>query len=208
MEFGCGSGNFLKKASQYGINNLAGTEFNAYAIAAAQQNGLTIFRPDEIPNHLKEQYDAVFSFHVLEHVDDPIAFMKELCSWVKPGGVIGISVPNMDGPVRHLDPCVSNMPPHHATRWRTETFKALATYLGLELRRIAYEPLHKDNYSYYSYYWLGSVLGFNTLSHKFLGGICNAGFYFGYLILGMARKDSIPLLKGQSMYVLMVKPYG
>ena len=39
------------------------------------------------------QYDAVFCNHVMEHVDDPIRCMSELCRVMKPGGWAIMQVP-------------------------------------------------------------------------------------------------------------------
>jgi 2-polyprenyl-3-methyl-5-hydroxy-6-metoxy-1,4-benzoquinol methylase len=42
----------------------------------------------------KEQFDAVFLCHVLEHVEDPIALLKTIKPWVAPRGGLAVLVPN------------------------------------------------------------------------------------------------------------------
>jgi len=41
-------------------------------------------------------FDVVTAFHVLEHVIDPIQFVSNCFSMVKPGGLVYIEVPNQD----------------------------------------------------------------------------------------------------------------
>lgn len=44
----------------------------------------------------KEKYDVITSFHVLEHVLDPIEFIKNCYNMLKPGGLLYIEVPNQN----------------------------------------------------------------------------------------------------------------
>jgi SAM-dependent methyltransferase len=39
--------------------------------------------------------DAVTLWHVLEHVDDPAAALARVTSWLRPGGVVLVGVPNV-----------------------------------------------------------------------------------------------------------------
>ena len=41
-------------------------------------------------------FDLVVSARVLEHVDDPLTFMKSIARHVKPGGYVYIDIPNLD----------------------------------------------------------------------------------------------------------------
>ena len=44
----------------------------------------------------KEKYDIVSSFHVLEHVLNPIEFIQNCYNMLKPGGILYIEVPNQN----------------------------------------------------------------------------------------------------------------
>jgi len=61
---------------------------------------------------------------------------------VKPGGLICISVPDQDGPIRFIEPCIMNMPPHHATRWRRPSFEALAREPRIGAFMVRYNAAH------------------------------------------------------------------
>lgn len=205
IEFGCGNGNFLEKLRAT-VSEIAGVEYNPSALQSARDKGFRVFSGPDMATEAPGQWDAAFSFHVLEHVADPAGFMVEMKNAVKPGGLIGISVPNQDGPIRFIEPCIMNMPPHHATRWKISTFEALARRLGLTIRRIAREPLLLENHGYYSVHWVRHLLpGSSLLSsalrsllslglRAFLGGLHRLGFRY------------FPILPGQSLYVLMSTP--
>ena len=41
-------------------------------------------------------FDFVYSFHVIEHVEDPTSFMRAIHGAVQPGGYLLIDTPNVD----------------------------------------------------------------------------------------------------------------
>ena len=208
LEIGCGPGSFLDRVKSV-VRNPIGVEFNESALDAARHKGHRVFELGALPETLRGTFDAVFSFHVLEHVLDPFAFLKEAGTWARPGGLIGISLPNQDGPIRLIEPCIQNMPPHHATRWRDSTFKASAHRLDWRIERVAFEPLTENNAYYYSTY-LGAYLFpgktplhvFAQQSSEVLAGTLLKVFFATLRLFG---RTSTNLLKGQAMYVAMRK---
>ncbi len=158
IEIGCGTGSFLEKIKPF-VSKIYGTEYNEKVLQIARSQGLNIFSTEEDIKIFKGQFDIAFSFHVLEHVADPVTFIEELCSWTKLEGKIAISVPNQDGPVKYIDPCIQNMPPHHATRWRAKTFRYIANKFDLKIERIDFEPLILPDHYYYSIYCADKIVG-------------------------------------------------
>lgn len=204
IELGCGPGNFLKMAVAKGVRAV-GIEFNPHALSMARSQGLTVYDANGIPEQEQKSFDAAFSFHVLEHVSDPMGFLALMKAHVKPGGVIGVSVPNQKGPIRLVQPCAMNMPPHHSSRWQLRTFEVAAERLGLSIRRVGYEPLLLKNHSYYSVYWPRVVLPGNSLHARLAKTVLSL---FLRAFFGMLRRIGLryfPLLRGQSIYVLMVR---
>lgn len=54
-------------------------------------------------DHVPEQpCDKLLALHVLEHVDDPVALVRHLRSWLKPGGEMVVVVPNRESLHRQL----------------------------------------------------------------------------------------------------------
>jgi len=204
LEFGSGNGIFLKKISNL-VSNVVGLEYNDAAIDQAQSIGVRVYSIKQHENLPMESWDAVLSFHVLEHVENPVQFLETMAAKAKKGGIIAVSVPNQDGPIKYIKPCVMNLPPHHATRWKLATFEALADKMGLEIVRVAYEPLLLENHSYYSVYWPRiAVPGSSWLLTRIRMAISLSlrGFFGGLRRIGFIH---FPFLRGLSIYVVMRK---
>lgn len=204
LEIGCGPGNFLVRCNELGLL-CSGSEYNIEAARVARENGVQIINEFEMDNQ-KGEFDAVFSFHVLEHVEDPVSFLELHSSMVKPGGKICISVPNQDGPIKYIDPCIMNMPPHHLTRWKLKTFKTLAKKLNLKIIKVAYEPLLLTNHSYYSYFFVNYWIPFEN---KFFSRIKSILYnwltkFFNYQMFDKGKKY-FPFLKGMTFYIVFEK---
>lgn len=204
IEIGCGPANFLEKIKPY-VNRIYGVEYNELALQIARSKGFEVFGMNEDLSQIKGHVDAAFSFHVLEHVANPVGFVQELCSFIGPDGYIGLSVPNTDGPVKYINPCIMNMPPHHATRWKLLTFKILAEKLGLKIERVEYEPLNARDCYYYSYYWINYLFHGKSSVVPALQFISSKLFNLLFRILAMFNKKELYLLKGQSIFILMSK---
>jgi SAM-dependent methyltransferase len=55
-----------------------------------------------IEQHRAEGLDAVVLWHVLEHLDDPLASLTRVRSWLRPGGVALVALPNLDSLQSHI----------------------------------------------------------------------------------------------------------
>ena len=204
LEVGCGPGHFLDRARRL-VPSVCGIEYNEPAAREAQSKGLRVFTdPAQAP--LADGVDAVFCFHVLEHVSDPVEFLGQLLSYVKPGGRIGVSVPNQAGPMRFLDPCAMNMPPHHATRWQLQSLRALTERVGARVERVAYEPLLLENHSYYSVSWVRYVLPGASAAKSLLRGLVSIALRAFFRLLRAGGLRYFQPLRGQAVYVLMSRP--
>lgn len=204
IEIGCGPGNFLLKAKRH-VQKSCGTEYNTSALTVARNKGLEVYGSEDDLENMKGTFDALFSFHVLEHVADPVAFIQEISSLVRPNGKICISVPNNAGPVKFLGDNVMNMPPHHVTRWQKTTFEALAKRMDFRISRIAYEPLLLENHNYYSFYWLNTVLSNKTKFHRGIKKIILRFLIFFFDLLKKFGLKNFRFLRGQAIYVVMQK---
>jgi len=204
MEIGCGPGSFLAKAKPH-VKRACGTEFNESALQVARSNDLEVYGLEADVKQFQDSFDAVFSFHVLEHVQDPVGFVREMSSFVKPGGKICISVPNQGGPMKNIPDSLMNMPPHHATHWQLKTFSALAVRLNFRIVRVAYEPLLLENHSYYSHYWLNQRVHDGTAAHRMLKRILLTFMQWFFATLMKFKFKSFAPLRGQAIYVVMKK---
>jgi 2-polyprenyl-3-methyl-5-hydroxy-6-metoxy-1,4-benzoquinol methylase len=93
LEVGCNAGYALSVFQAHGWA-VAGVEINTMTRAAARARLNTpIYETlDQIPEC--EAYDVVIMSHVLEHIIDPISFLRKMLDRVKPNGVVYVRVPN------------------------------------------------------------------------------------------------------------------
>ena len=97
LDCGAGGGEFLYLLKTHGFA-VTGIEPNiGYGEFAADEYELDInigfiqdmdFKP--------AGFDAISIFHVLEHTEDPLAILKLLRSWLRPGGTLLVEVPNVE----------------------------------------------------------------------------------------------------------------
>lgn len=94
LELGCASGSYLHAMAGQGWQ-VEGIEFSPDAAASARKLGYRVDTGavEEIDKE-PAQFDLITGWMVLEHLHQPLAVLKKLRQWVKPGGSLAISVPN------------------------------------------------------------------------------------------------------------------
>lgn len=98
MDIGCACGGTLMKAREMNPNaQLYGIELSSGAAAVAEHFGqvfqadmLTIDKPE-----LLDKFDYIFMGDVLEHIVDTDGALAKVYSWLKKGGQLIVSVPNI-----------------------------------------------------------------------------------------------------------------
>lgn len=91
LEFGCGTGVYLKRMQQLGWD-VYGVEPGAAARQTAEDRGLPHVYPDLFAQQFADGFfDVVTAWQVIEHVHDPVAYLRELLRITKPGGQLLLS---------------------------------------------------------------------------------------------------------------------
>jgi 2-polyprenyl-3-methyl-5-hydroxy-6-metoxy-1,4-benzoquinol methylase len=96
LDFGCGNGGFLIKSLEY-ANLAQGVELESRVKEYYKESSIKIWQSiEDIKANSNEKFDIITSFHVFEHLIDPIATLKSLTSILKKEGEIIIEVPSSE----------------------------------------------------------------------------------------------------------------
>jgi len=95
LDFGCGTGEFVANMLDAGHDAHGFEPGQAYGRYAQGKLGdrIRIQRWQEIDYPFT--FDLITCFHVLEHLKDPVVALQRMVSWLSPGGLIYVEVPNM-----------------------------------------------------------------------------------------------------------------
>ncbi|MEI6197697.1 MAG: class I SAM-dependent methyltransferase [Verrucomicrobiota bacterium] len=139
LDVGCGKGDFLHSLDFLPKEKRFALDLNEPAIVQCRQQGFPAFcgtmETALAAGYLRAgEFPAVTSFHCLEHVDQPVAFVRSLMAAVTPGGRLFISTPYspMSFESEWFD--ILNHPPHHMTRWNLAAYQRLAEMTGATMR--------------------------------------------------------------------------
>ncbi|HEY1589422.1 MAG TPA: class I SAM-dependent methyltransferase [Rhodanobacter sp.] len=96
LDIGCGNGDFLINARDAGWD-VAGVDPDPRAVAAARQRGLEVGTGSiELFADVSNCFDAITLSHVLEHLHDPVSFIRAVHRLLKADGVLFVDTPNID----------------------------------------------------------------------------------------------------------------
>ncbi|MFZ1701839.1 MAG: class I SAM-dependent methyltransferase [Pyrinomonadaceae bacterium] len=101
LEIGCGYGYLLAEARDH-FETLVGTDFSPEGARRSREFGDEVFEGgvESLPDGLK--FDCIIATHVIEHVYDPVHFVKALIQHANPGAVIVLAAPDMGGMLRKV----------------------------------------------------------------------------------------------------------
>lgn len=145
LDVGCGQGDFLRSFASVPADRKYALDLNEPAIQACRAQGFraccgTLASAVAAGFVAPHEFPVVTAFHCLEHVGDPVAFVRELLGVTQPGGRVFLSTPYSPMAVEDNWFDVLNHPPHHMTRWNLNAYRKLADILGVTLRYFAPAP--------------------------------------------------------------------
>jgi SAM-dependent methyltransferase len=100
LEVGCSSGFMLYPFSEQG-HDCSGVEPSGLFSEYVKSRGLEVYPSlsDLHNNNESLRFDVILHFFVLEHIADPLAFLKSQLDLLKPGGKIILEIPNAADPL-------------------------------------------------------------------------------------------------------------
>ncbi|WP_447578947.1 methyltransferase domain-containing protein [Achromobacter kerstersii] len=127
LDIACGEGYGSRLLANWGAESVVGVDVSDEAIANAQRyfsNDRVTFEKgtaESITEQFAPQsFDLIVSFETIEHVHDPVLFLRNMKALLKPGGIIAISCPND----WWYFPTVEQRNPYHLRKYHFEEFRA------------------------------------------------------------------------------------
>jgi 2-polyprenyl-3-methyl-5-hydroxy-6-metoxy-1,4-benzoquinol methylase len=122
LEIGSASGGLLQSLAEHGCREAIGIELGEEFSEYARRRGFKVFARPVEELGFKEEFDAVVSFHTLEHLYDPMAAIRAVYAALKSNGWFLGEVPNQND-------------------WRIQIFNDEV------VKRLHYDPNHLYYYS-------------------------------------------------------------
>jgi SAM-dependent methyltransferase len=140
LEIGCSYGYLLDEARSL-FDRRVGTEFSLQAADIARATGAEVFVGgiEQLPPERK--FDCVVATQVIEHVYQPLTFVKQLARHTKLGGHIVVATPDIGGVLRRAmgRRWPSFKAPEHVLYFEFPTLRRLLQQAGLtNVRRLPY----------------------------------------------------------------------
>ncbi len=133
LDVGCGRGVLLAELADRGFE-VHGVERSAAAASGADPRARIRIASDlaEVA-HPAGFFDAVFVWHVLEHLRDPVASVREMHRVLRPGGKLVVAVPNFSSlQARWAGPAWFHLDlPRHVFHFPLVALRRLLTQCGL-----------------------------------------------------------------------------
>jgi SAM-dependent methyltransferase len=147
LEIGCGEGIVMERLRSI-ADEVWGLEFNRTAAQTGLAKGLQVIEAtiEEFSSRYSgERFDAVAFFQVLEHVEDPLAFLRIVRHLLRRTGRIYLSVPNPDRYQLTIYRESWDYPPHHLSRFTKDGLQRLLSRAGFDTAKIVPRPMDRES---------------------------------------------------------------
>lgn len=147
LEVGSGLGYLTYSLNMAGYN-ATGLDISQTAVTKANTFFGNFYIFGDLFEHAvlhSSEYDLVIFTEVIEHIDDPLPFIKSILKMVKPGGNAIITTPNKSIFPRDIVWKTEN-PPVHWWWFSEESIKFIAEKNNVKFELIDFSPFYRKNY--------------------------------------------------------------
>jgi 2-polyprenyl-3-methyl-5-hydroxy-6-metoxy-1,4-benzoquinol methylase len=141
----------IRKVSKH----VDGVDINEKGINALKSRGYSVFHANELNIHNKK-YDIILMSDVIEHVNDPVYFIKFYSAFITEGGCMIITTPNAHGVRNFSSILIRNdysLNPEHTFWFCPKTLTEVVERANLKI---------VDFYWLYEYFSINQVQGFKN----------------------------------------------
>lgn len=135
LDIGCGYGFFMQRMRDLAGADAAGIDLSEAQLHHAREAlALTVARdPDSLPERFRDGVDMMVCFEVIEHIANPVNFLRDYARRLRPGGTLVVATDNFRSlPVRAMGNKFPKWIPHqHISLFDPATLKFTLTRTGL-----------------------------------------------------------------------------
>ncbi len=139
LDIGAATGTFVKAAKNHGWNAV-GLEISEYAAAAGRSKGMTIQTGTVDSAQFNEHsFDVITLWDVFEHFPEPRPALTKISTWLKPGGLLVMNLPDAGSLYARLmgKHWQLIIPPEHLHLFNKKNLSALLTEHGFAVMSTA-----------------------------------------------------------------------
>lgn len=133
LDYGCGNGGLVRYVNNRELANCVGYE-EGYIAGESRKLGIPILGSNELPN-MRNHFDLVTAIEVIEHVSDPMGFLRDARRLLKKGGKLFLTTGNarpFRGKVHGWS--YASVPEVHVSFFEPST-------LSLAMKKAGFEPV-------------------------------------------------------------------
>jgi len=111
LEIGCGHGVVIEQLEEIDITNVDGCDLNINALKLVQnkKGRVLCYNVFDFEESLLNKYDVILLFDVIEHIEDPVEFLKACSKYLKKsGGTVYLNVPALSHLYSEYDKAVGH----------------------------------------------------------------------------------------------------
>jgi len=138
LDIGCGFGAVLDYAREVGFQ-VMGIELDDKVAEYGRRNYKLDIRSGNVMEYqFKEKFDVIITNHVIEHIENPIGFLKKAGEVMKGDGILLVGTPNVDGWMRSIlgRRWYPYCPEEHFYLYNTETLSNVLEKAGFTVLRV------------------------------------------------------------------------